>query len=63
VKLAADLRQAILKEGMRRVEDFARRHGHEELAWPGGFRFFANINTPAELASAERLLHRSIRMR
>jgi len=26
VKLAADLRRAILKEGMRRVEEFARRH-------------------------------------
>jgi molybdenum cofactor guanylyltransferase len=63
VKLAADLREAILKDGMRRVEDFARRHDHEELAWPHGSRPFANINTPEELAAAEHLLHRSIRRR
>ena len=35
VKLAADLRRAILEEGMRRVEDFAQRYVFAELVWPG----------------------------
>ena len=56
VKLAADLRQAVLVEGMRRVEDFARRHRLAELAWPGDGASFANINTPEELSAAEARL-------
>lgn len=56
VRLAADLRRAILQEGMRRVEDFARRHRHAELAWPGGSQCFANINTPDELRAAQAKL-------
>jgi len=58
VRLAADLRRAILGEGVRRVEDFARRHQHAELAWPGGSGSFANINTPEDLAAAEARLTR-----
>jgi len=62
VKLAQDLRHAILEEGMRRVEGFARRHDFAELVWPGRKAAFMNINTPEELASAERqLLRRSNR--
>jgi molybdenum cofactor guanylyltransferase len=67
VQLAADLRRAILQEGLRRVEDFARRHGHAELAWPGSSGCFANINTPEELRAAQarldgrRLLRRNMR--
>lgn len=53
VKLAADLRQAILKEGMRRVEEFAHRRAHDELAWPGSKAAFVNINTPEELRAAQ----------
>ena len=56
VKLAADLRQAILDEGLRRVEEFARRHNYAELAWPGDRGAFVNINTPAELAAAQTKL-------
>ena len=56
VKLAADLRRAILQEGMRRVEEFARRHRLAELAWPGGGAPFLNINTPEELSAASRRL-------
>ena len=56
VKLAADLRQAVLVEGMRRVEEFARRHRLAELAWPGDGASFANINTPEELSAAEARL-------
>ena len=56
VKLVDDLRRAILKEGVRRVEEFARRHNHAELRWPGGTAPFANINTPDELTAAEARL-------
>ncbi len=58
VKLVEDLRHAILKEGMRRVEEFARRHAYAELEWPGGKAAFVNINTPEELRLAEARLAR-----
>jgi molybdenum cofactor guanylyltransferase len=52
VKLARDLRRAILVEGVRRVDEFARRYAFEELRWPGGASPFLNVNTPAELTVA-----------
>ena len=58
VKLVDDLRRAILKEGVRRVEEFAGRHHHAELTWPGGTAPFANINTPDDLRAAEARLAR-----
>ena len=58
VKLAADLRCAILEEGMRRVETFAQRYAFEELVWPGNAAPFLNVNTPAELSEAMRRLER-----
>ena len=58
VKLAADLRRAILEEGMRRVETFAQRFAFEELVWPGNAAPFLNVNTPAELSEAMRRLER-----
>jgi len=58
VKLAGELRRAILKEGLRRVEEFARRHAYAELAWPGDRSAFVNINTPEELKAAEARLAR-----
>ncbi|MBS0224661.1 MAG: molybdenum cofactor guanylyltransferase [Proteobacteria bacterium] len=54
VTLAADLRRALLEEGVRRVEDFARRHRFAELAWPSGGAAFLNVNTPEDLRRAER---------
>ena len=54
VKLAADLRRAVLDEGVRRVEEFARRYVLAELVWPGGATPFMNVNTPAELSAAAR---------
>lgn len=60
VKLARDLRRAILVEGVRRVDEFARRYAVEELRWPGGAAPFLNVNTPAELTvAAARLAPRS----
>ena len=56
VKLAADLRRALLEEGVRRVEEFARRYVFAELVWPGGGEAFLNVHTPAEVALATRRL-------
>jgi molybdopterin-guanine dinucleotide biosynthesis protein A len=62
VTLAGDLRRALLQEGVRRVEDFARRHRCAELSWAAGRGAFLNINTPDDLATAEtQLLRRSNR--
>ena len=58
VKLATDLRRAILEEGMRRVETFAQRYVFEELVWPGNAAPFLNVNTPNELSEAMRRLER-----
>jgi molybdenum cofactor guanylyltransferase len=58
VVLAADLRRAVLKEGMRRVEDFAHRHRFAELVWPGSGDDFLNVNTPEDLKIAEARLAR-----
>jgi molybdopterin-guanine dinucleotide biosynthesis protein A len=55
VRLAADLRRALLEEGVRRVDEFARRYTFAELAWPGGAAPFLNVNTPAEFAKATRM--------
>jgi molybdopterin-guanine dinucleotide biosynthesis protein A len=54
VRLAGDLRRAILEEGVRRVEEFARRYRLAELAWPGGEAPFLNVNTPDDLTLASR---------
>lgn len=59
VKLAGDLRRAILEEGMRRVETFAQRYAFEELVWPGNAAPFLNVNTPVELSEAMRRLQRA----
>ena len=52
VKLAGDLRRALLEEGLRRVDAFAERYVLAELAWPGGGAPFLNVNTPADLSAA-----------
>jgi molybdopterin-guanine dinucleotide biosynthesis protein A len=61
VKLAADLRRAVLEEGVRRVDEFAQRYNFAELVWPGGAAPFLNVNTPAEFARAKRLAASSSR--
>lgn len=61
VTLAADLRRAILEEGVRRVDEFARRYRFEELVWPGSGAGFTNVNTPEDLSRAEGLLDRGRR--
>lgn len=61
VKLAADLRRAVLEEGVRRVDEFARRYNFAELVWPGPAAPFLNVNTPAEFVKAKRLAASSFR--
>jgi molybdopterin-guanine dinucleotide biosynthesis protein A len=63
VKLAADLRRAVLEEGVRRVDEFARRYRFAELVWPGGAGPFLNVNTPAEFAKATCVAASSFRDR
>lgn len=58
VKLAHDLRRALLEEGVRRVDEFATRHAFEELRWPGDGAPFLNVNTPDELTVAAGRLAR-----
>ncbi len=58
VTLAAELRRALLAEGVRRVEEFARRHRFAELVWPGSAASFLNVNTPEDLRRAERQVMR-----
>lgn len=58
-ELLTDLRRAVLEEGVRKVEDFTRRHKHGELIWHlRGPDPFLNVNTPADLARAERRFSR-----
>jgi len=55
VRLVDDLRRALSAEHLRRMEAFVERHPHRLLDWPrGGPDPFFNVNTPADLARAER---------
>jgi molybdopterin-guanine dinucleotide biosynthesis protein A len=55
VALRDDLRRA-LAGGMRRVQDFAARHGIAYAEWPvQPFDPFFNVNTPEDVAAAEAL--------
>jgi molybdopterin-guanine dinucleotide biosynthesis protein A len=44
----------LAKPGSRRVADFAASLGMRQVEFPGAIDPFANINTPEELAAAER---------
>jgi molybdopterin-guanine dinucleotide biosynthesis protein A len=55
-RLAADLRHAIIADGMRRVTDFLARHRVVRAGFPiAGYDPLMNVNTAADLALAERL--------
>jgi len=47
------------REPSRRVGQFAERHAHAELRWPGDPAPFMNVNTPEELKAAEARLARA----
>lgn len=57
VALAEDLRHALVMEGQRRVGQWAARHRPTFVDWPDTpLDPFLNLNTPEELAAAEKLL-------
>ncbi|GBU18524.1 MULTISPECIES: molybdenum cofactor guanylyltransferase MobA [Methylobacterium] len=56
VALRAELRAALVERGERRVGAFIARHGAAVAAWPTEpFDPFLNVNTPEDLAAAERI--------
>jgi molybdenum cofactor guanylyltransferase len=51
-----DLRKALVKDGLRKIEAFTARHGVAVADWPAlPFDPFFNINTPDDAAEAERI--------
>ena len=56
VALRHDLRRALAEEGVRKVGAFLAHHGFAVVEWPAGrVDPFFNVNTPADLAEADRL--------
>jgi len=56
VALRHDLRRALTEEGVRKVGAYLGRHGAAVVEWPvGRVDPFFNVNTPADLADADRL--------
>lgn len=57
VRLAADLRRAMVEEGVRKVDIWTARHRLATVEFPvRGIDPFFNANRPEDLAEAERLL-------
>jgi len=56
VLLREDLRRALIEDGLRKVETWTARHGVATAEWPvTPVDPFFNINTPEDIAEAERL--------
>ena len=56
VALRRDLRAALLSEGLHKIETWTARHGVALADWPvGPIDPFFNVNTPEDVAEAERL--------
>jgi molybdopterin-guanine dinucleotide biosynthesis protein A len=56
VSLRNDLRQALIGEGLRKIEIWTARHGIALADWPAApVDPFFNVNTPEDAAAAERL--------
>jgi molybdenum cofactor guanylyltransferase len=56
VALRADLRRALIEEGMRKVGEWSGRHTLAVAEWPAApVDPFFNVNTPDDVAEAERL--------
>ena len=56
VALRTDLRHALVVEEFRKVGAYVGRHGAAVAEWPvGAVDPFYNVNTPADLAEADRL--------
>jgi molybdopterin-guanine dinucleotide biosynthesis protein A len=56
VELRADLRRALVEEGLRKIEEWTGRHGVSLADWPESpVDPFFNVNTPEDAATAERI--------
>ena len=56
VALRADLRQALTRDGLRKIELWTARHGVALADWPAEpVDPFFNVNTPEDAAAAERI--------
>jgi molybdopterin-guanine dinucleotide biosynthesis protein A len=56
VALRSDLRRALLAEGVRKIEEWTARHGVSHADWTATpVDPFFNVNTPDDVAQAERL--------
>jgi len=56
VALRADLRRALVQEGLRKIELWTARHGVALADWPDEpVDPFFNVNTPEDAAAAERI--------
>jgi molybdopterin-guanine dinucleotide biosynthesis protein A len=56
VALRADLRRALTREGLRKIEIWTARHGVALTDWPvEPVDPFFNVNTPEDAAAAERI--------
>ncbi len=56
VALRDDLRQALVHEGLRKIETWTARHGVALAEWPAApIDPFFNVNTPEDAAEADRL--------
>ena len=61
VALRADLRHAIAREGLRKIEVWTTRHGVAIATWPAEpVDPFFNVNTPEDAALAERIAAQSV---
>ena len=56
VVLAADLRHALIDEGLHKIETWTARHGVAVADWPAvPVDPFFNVNTPEDVLIAERI--------
>jgi molybdopterin-guanine dinucleotide biosynthesis protein A len=56
VELRADLRRALVEQGLRKIEIWTARHGVAIAEWPTApFDPFFNVNTPQDAARAEEI--------
>lgn len=57
VALRAELRHAVVQQGVRKVDAFIARHTRAVAEWPADpIDPLFNVNTPSDLAEADRLL-------
>jgi molybdopterin-guanine dinucleotide biosynthesis protein A len=57
VALRADLRRALVDEGLHKIDAFTARHGCATAAWPTEpLDPFFNVNTPQDVAAASRMI-------